>query len=204
MIRSRVAVPPSGDGRIERRGEDPLVLREQVVGELVEVADPADHRRSRHDLIAVRGELRQQRDVLGIALDEPVARVTVVRLGQPTVLREVIEPDDVVPGLQQLGDEVAVDESGGAGHEDAHLEPDPLSHGAPHVDDIPATHFQAPIRLVRRTEYEDVTLLEHALQASSSGDRRRTGRCTRRARRPMSAICGACRTAMPGCRQTRP
>ena len=44
------------DRRVERRGEDPLVLRDQVVGELVEVADPADHRRRGDDLVAVRGQ----------------------------------------------------------------------------------------------------------------------------------------------------
>ena len=50
-----------GDRRVERRGEDPLVLGQQVVGELVEVADPADHRRRRDDLVDVRGELGHQR-----------------------------------------------------------------------------------------------------------------------------------------------
>ena len=73
-----VPVAVGGDGRIEGRREDPLVLGEQVVGELVEVADPADHRRRRDDLVAVRGELAQERRVLGVALDEAVARVVVV------------------------------------------------------------------------------------------------------------------------------
>ena len=59
-------------------GKDPLVLGQQVVGELVEVADPADHRRRGDDLVAVRGELGDQRRVLGVALDEAVARVLVV------------------------------------------------------------------------------------------------------------------------------
>ena len=49
-----------GDGGVEGRGEDPLVLGDQVVGELVEVADPADHRRRRDDLVAVGGELAHQ------------------------------------------------------------------------------------------------------------------------------------------------
>ncbi len=59
-------------------------------------------------------------DVLGVALDEAVARMVVVRLGQPAVLAEVVEADDLVAGLEQLGDEVAVDEPGGAGDEDSH------------------------------------------------------------------------------------
>ena len=107
-----------GDRRVERRREDPLVLGEQVVGELVEVADPADHRGGRDDLVAVRRELAHQLRVLGVALDEPVARMVVVRLGQPAVLAEVVEPDDVVAGLEELRDEIAVDEPGGAGDED--------------------------------------------------------------------------------------
>ena len=108
------------DRGVERRGQDPLVLGEQVVRELVEVADAADHRRGGHDLVAVGRQLGEQRDVLGVALDEPIARVLVVRLRQPAVLAEVVEPDDVMAGLEQLGHEVAVDEPGGAGHEDAH------------------------------------------------------------------------------------
>ena len=81
---------------------------------------PADHRGGRDDLVAVRGELVHERGVLGVALDEPVARVIVVGLGQAAVLAEVVEPDDFVAGLEQLGDEVAVDEPGGAGDEDPH------------------------------------------------------------------------------------
>ena len=52
-----VAVAVGGDRRVEGRGEDPLVLGQQVVGELVEVADPADHRRGRDDLVAVGRQL---------------------------------------------------------------------------------------------------------------------------------------------------
>ena len=68
------------DRGIERRGEDPLVLGQQVVRELVEVADAADHRGGRDDLVAVRRELAHERRVLRVALDEAVARVLVVRL----------------------------------------------------------------------------------------------------------------------------
>ena len=100
--------------------EDPLVLGEQVVGELVEVADAADHRRGSDDLVAVGGELAHERGVLGVALDEAVARMVVVGLRQAAVLAEVVEADDLVAGLEQLRDEVAVDEPGGAGDEDPH------------------------------------------------------------------------------------
>ena len=108
------------DRRVERRGQDPLVLGQQVVGELVEVADPADHRRGRHDLVAVGGQLAHERNVLGIALHEAIARMVVVRLGQRAVLAEIVEADDLVAGLEQLRDEIAIDEPGGAGDEDPH------------------------------------------------------------------------------------
>src|SRR6478672_9618417 len=108
------------DGPVEGGGEDPLVLGQQVVRELVEVADPTDHGRGGDDLVAVRCELAHEPGVLGVTLHEPVARVVVVRLGQPAVLAEVVEPDDVVTRLEELRDEIAVDEPGGAGDEDPH------------------------------------------------------------------------------------
>jgi len=110
----------SGDGGVERGRQDPLVLGEQVVGELVEVADAADHRRRRDDLIALGGEFAHEPDVLGITLHEPVARVAVVRLRQRPVLAEVVEPDHVVTRFEQFGNEIAVDEPGRAGDEDPH------------------------------------------------------------------------------------
>ena len=105
------------DRGVECRCEDPLVLGKQVVCELVEVADAANHRSGRHDLIAVGGKLREERHVLGVALNEPVARVVVIRLGQAPVLAEVVHADDVVARSQQLGDEVAIDEPGSTGYE---------------------------------------------------------------------------------------
>src|SRR5262249_36194925 len=99
---------------------------DQVIGEFVEVADPADHRGRRNDLVDVCRQLGHQGDVLRVALDEPVARVDVVGLGQPAVLAEVVEPDHLVARIEQLGDEIAVDEPRGAGDEDLHRRmPDP-------------------------------------------------------------------------------
>ena len=120
MIRSRWPLLPRRDRRLEGGREDALVLGEQVEREFMEVADPADHRGGGDDLVAVGGQFGQQRHVLGVALDEPIARVVVVRLREPPVFREVVEPDDVMPRIQKLGNEIAVDEPGGAGDEDAH------------------------------------------------------------------------------------
>ena len=46
------------DGRVEARGDDALVLGEQVVGVLMEVADPADLRGAGDEVIAVFRQLR--------------------------------------------------------------------------------------------------------------------------------------------------
>ena len=178
MIRSRwpsrwAAIAPS---KVD--GEDPLVLGQQVVGELVEVADPADHRGRGHDLVAVGGEL-------GARAPRPWRRPR--RSGsaggrrttcQAAVLAEVVEPDDLVAGLEQLGDEVAVDEPGRAGDEDPHSRAGCPSPRAPHTSttSLPPT-LEAAVRLVRRAEDQDVALLEDAFERSRAGRPRRTDRC---------------------------
>src|SRR5205085_2953519 len=72
------------------------------------------------DLIAVCGQLREQRRILGIALDEAIGRVGVVGARHAAVLREVVDADDLVTRGQQLLDEIAADETGGAGDENLH------------------------------------------------------------------------------------
>ena len=83
------------DSRIEGGRGDPLVLRQQVVRESVEVTDAPDHRRAGHDLVHVRGQTRQQRRVLGVALHERVAGMVVVGPAHGAVLAEVIQADDL-------------------------------------------------------------------------------------------------------------
>ena len=107
-----------GDRRVEGGGADPLVFRQEVVGELVEIGDAADHRGARDQLVAVRGELGQKLRVLGVALDEVVARVAIEAALDRPVLAEVVDADNFMPRLQQVGDEVAADEAGGAGDKD--------------------------------------------------------------------------------------
>ena len=100
------------DGRVESGSGDALVLRQQVVGELVEVADAADHGRRRHEVIAAFQQLVQQLFVFRIALDEAVVGMFVVALLYPAVLAEVVQADDVVAGIEQFLDEITVDETG--------------------------------------------------------------------------------------------
>src|SRR5207247_8917559 len=105
---------------VERRGADAFVLRRHVIRELVGVRDAGDQRRTRDAVVAVRGQLGQKLRILGVALDEPVARVVVERAAHPAVLAVVVDADDLVPGAKQLGDQVPADEPGGAGDEDLH------------------------------------------------------------------------------------
>ena len=107
-----------GDGSVKGGGEDPLVLSQQLVGELVEVADPADHGGGRNDLVAVHCQLGQEGGVLGVALHQAVGGMAVVGPAHRAVLAEVVDADDRVAGPQQLRHQVAADEAGGAGDED--------------------------------------------------------------------------------------
>jgi hypothetical protein len=100
---------------VEGGGADALVFREQVVGELVEIRDPPDHRGSRNELVAVGRELGQEWRVFGVALDEVVARVAVKAAFERPVLGVVVDADDLVAGVEQVGDEVAGNEPSCAG-----------------------------------------------------------------------------------------
>jgi hypothetical protein len=84
----------------------------------VEVRDAADHGRAGHDVVALGGQLDHQLGILRVALDQPVARMRVVAAPHGPVFAEVVQADDLVPGLEQVGDEVAADEPAGAGDQE--------------------------------------------------------------------------------------
>jgi hypothetical protein len=108
-----------GDGGVERGCGDALVLGQQVVRELVEVRDAADHRGCRDDLVAVDGQLGEQLGILRVTFDEVVPRIVVVAAPHGAVLAEVVHADHLVPGLEKLGDEISADESGRACQENS-------------------------------------------------------------------------------------
>ncbi len=108
-------LPMRGQRRIERRSDDPLVLSDQVVCVRVEIGDPSDHRCAGDEVVTTVQQLRQQRNVLGIALDLSEVGVVVVRPADPSVLREVVEPDEIVAPLQQFLGHIATDEAGRSG-----------------------------------------------------------------------------------------
>src|SRR5439155_6125595 len=69
------------------------------------------------DVVAIDRQPRQQLSVLGVALHQSIARIAVEGPSDRAVLAEVVDSDHLVTRTQQLGDEVAADESCGAGHE---------------------------------------------------------------------------------------
>jgi hypothetical protein len=69
-------------------------------------------------VIAAHRQLGQQLDVLGVALNQLVAGIAVVRAFDRPVLAVVVDPDDLIAGLEKLRDEVSANESGGARNED--------------------------------------------------------------------------------------
>ena len=91
--------PSSSVGRergVARGGDDSLVGGQQVVGVGMKIGDPSDHRGTRHELVAVGGELGEKCRIARIALDERVPRVRVVAPSELPILREVVETDDGV------------------------------------------------------------------------------------------------------------
>jgi hypothetical protein len=53
-------------------------------------------------VVAPGGQLRQELGVFGVALDEPVPGMGVEAAANGAVLAEVVDPDNLVAGLQQL------------------------------------------------------------------------------------------------------
>ena len=70
---------------------------------------------------ASRQQIAEEIGILGVAGDPAVTGIGVVRPLERAVLRIVVEADHLVTGRQQLLDEIAGDEPGGACHEDLHV-----------------------------------------------------------------------------------
>ena len=66
-------------------------------------------------MVAVDGKFRQELRVFGVAFDQAVARIVVKCAPHRAVLAEVVDTDNLVAGVNQLGDEISADESGRAG-----------------------------------------------------------------------------------------
>ena len=90
------------DRGVERGRGDPLVLRQQIVGQLVEIADPADHRRAGDEMIAVGQQFFQKFSVFRVTANELVAGIVLAGLPDIAVFREVIQPDDFVSALRAV------------------------------------------------------------------------------------------------------
>ena len=100
------------DGGVAGRRDDPLVGGQQVIGVGVEVGDTADHGRARDELVAVGQQPGHQADVPRVALHQLIPRMVVVGLPDFPVFGKVVHPNDGVPALEQLLDQVTADKSG--------------------------------------------------------------------------------------------
>ena len=107
------------DGRVARRGGDPVVRREQVVRALVEERDPSDHGGERDEVVAAVERGPQHAWVARVAAHLGEARVVVVGPRDRPVLRVVVDTDHVVAAPQQLGHEIRAEEPRGARHQHA-------------------------------------------------------------------------------------
>jgi len=99
------------DRRVDRRGDDALVLGEEVVGVGVEVRDSADERCPGDEVVDILEEADHEVLVGNVPDDQLVVGVVVVRLDDPPVLRIVVDSDDLIAIPQQFFDDVAADES---------------------------------------------------------------------------------------------
>ena len=72
------------------------------------------------DLVAPAHEVPEQPRVLRVPLDERVLGIVVVAPARGPVLAEVIQAHHLVPGREQLGNEIPADEARRAGDKDPH------------------------------------------------------------------------------------
>ena len=116
------------DGCVARRRHDPFVRGQQVIGVGMKVGDPADHRRRRDEMVAVGGQLGHEIDITTIAFNKGVALVVVIALGRRAIFGIVVDADNLVAGIEELGDDITGDETGRAGQQDfAHDDPSLLA-----------------------------------------------------------------------------
>ena len=92
----------------------------KIVGELVKVADAANHGGGGDKVIAVGKQVLQQVNVLAVGFDELVMRVVVVGLFHPSVLAEVVEAYDFITGLQKFFDQITADKTGRTSYQHFH------------------------------------------------------------------------------------
>jgi hypothetical protein len=112
------AIPMRRNRRVTRRRHDPLIGRQQVIGVGVEIRNPTDHRRTRDEMITIRGQLGNQPGIPRITLDKPVRRIVVIAVRHRPVLGKVVQPDHLVATAKQLLHHIATDEPGRTGNQD--------------------------------------------------------------------------------------
>lgn len=78
----------------------------------VEIGDAAAHGCACDEVVTRQQQLGHEIGVVSIALDEPEPGVIVVGVGNPSVLGEVVDADDLVAASKQLLHHVAANETG--------------------------------------------------------------------------------------------
>ncbi len=78
----------------------------------MKVRNAANHGCGGDKVVAICNQFLQQLGILGIAFDEGVSRIGVVRFFRPSVFAEVVEADYLVPGVEQLFDQISTDKTG--------------------------------------------------------------------------------------------
>ena len=102
----------------QNRGAE-IVLGD-VVGDVGEVDAEPDHRRLVTHRVDAPGGLRDRGEILHVVPVILDSWIEVVGTAAVSGRMQAVEHDDFVVGGDQLIDDVRADESGAAGHEDAH------------------------------------------------------------------------------------
>src|SRR5438128_8298316 len=114
------------NGGVKCAGRDSLVLRDEVVSQLVKQGDASDDRRAGDEMIAIGQQLIEERRIFRVSSNEAVTRMIGVAALQRTVLREIVESDDFIIRAQQFLDEITGDEASCSSDENLHWRRAPL------------------------------------------------------------------------------
>src|SRR5207245_9759362 len=79
------------NGGVKCAGRDSLVLRDEVVSQLVKQGDASDDRRAGDEMIAIGQQLIEERRIFRVSSNEAVTRMIGVAALQRTVLRAIVE-----------------------------------------------------------------------------------------------------------------
>jgi hypothetical protein len=77
----------------------------------LKVADTADHRSGSYKVIAIRHQFLQQLGILRVTFNQLVASIRRVGFVSTTILAKVVQSNYLMPGIEQLLDQIATDKT---------------------------------------------------------------------------------------------